>query len=64
MIGYSSRLGCQINVTKEFEGIKVKIPDDGYWLKEEERSMSTIILQYITKWVELDRNETISQYTC
>jgi len=29
-MGYSSRLGCQINVTKEFEGIKVKIPDDGY----------------------------------
>lgn len=26
----TSRLGCQINVTKEFEGIKVRIPDDGY----------------------------------
>ena len=36
MIGYSSRLGCQINVTKEFEGIKVKIPDDGYWLEGEQ----------------------------
>jgi hypothetical protein len=26
-----SRLGCQIRVTKEFNGIKVRIPDDGYW---------------------------------
>eukprot|EP01082_Thalassiosira_pseudonana_P011620 g10573.t1 g10573 contig4:2129344-2130038(-) len=26
----TSRLGCQICVTKEFEGIKVRIPDDGY----------------------------------
>ena len=26
----SSRLGCQIRVTKEFQGIKVRIPDDGY----------------------------------
>ena len=27
---FSSRLGCQIRVTKEFDGIKVRIPDDGY----------------------------------
>ncbi|KAL7427944.1 hypothetical protein ACHAXH_003143 [Discostella pseudostelligera] len=26
----TSRLGCQIRVTEEFEGIKVRIPDDGY----------------------------------
>mmetsp|Transcript_33199 Transcript_33199/g.69871 ORF Transcript_33199/g.69871 Transcript_33199/m.69871 type:complete len:160 (-) Transcript_33199:295-774(-) len=26
----TSRLGCQIRVTKEFEGIKVRMPDDGY----------------------------------
>ncbi|KAL7462121.1 hypothetical protein ACHAXS_002512 [Conticribra weissflogii] len=26
----TSRLGCQIRVTKEFDGIKVRIPDDGY----------------------------------
>lgn len=26
----TSRLGCQICVTKDFEGIKVRIPDDGY----------------------------------
>eukprot|EP00580_Thalassiosira_gravida_P009447 CAMPEP_0201645924 /NCGR_PEP_ID=MMETSP0493-20130528/33020_1 /ASSEMBLY_ACC=CAM_ASM_000838 /TAXON_ID=420259 /ORGANISM="Thalassiosira gravida, Strain GMp14c1" /LENGTH=102 /DNA_ID=CAMNT_0048120969 /DNA_START=104 /DNA_END=412 /DNA_ORIENTATION=+ len=26
----TSRLGCQICVTKEFEGVKVRIPDDGY----------------------------------
>ena len=25
-----SRLGCQICLTKEFEGIKVRILDDGY----------------------------------
>ena len=30
MIMGSSRLGCQIKVTKEFDGIKVRIPDDGY----------------------------------
>ena len=24
-------MGCQIRVTKEFDGIKVRIPDDGYW---------------------------------
>eukprot|EP00804_Cyclotella_cryptica_P002852 CCRYP_009381-RA/>CCRYP_009381-RA protein AED:0.26 eAED:0.26 QI:283/1/1/1/0.75/0.6/5/205/164 len=26
----TSRLGCQIRVTKEFDGIKVRIPNDGY----------------------------------
>ncbi|KAL7437730.1 hypothetical protein ACHAXM_006222 [Skeletonema potamos] len=26
----TSRLGCQIRVVKEFDGIKVRIPDDGY----------------------------------
>ena len=26
----TSRLGCQICVTKELDGIKVRIPDDGY----------------------------------
>lgn len=26
----TSRLGCQIRVTKDFEGIKLTIPDDGY----------------------------------
>mmetsp|Transcript_13892 Transcript_13892/g.28154 ORF Transcript_13892/g.28154 Transcript_13892/m.28154 type:complete len:161 (-) Transcript_13892:297-779(-) len=26
----TSRLGCQIRVTKEFDGIKIRIPDDGY----------------------------------
>mmetsp|Transcript_37470 Transcript_37470/g.79975 ORF Transcript_37470/g.79975 Transcript_37470/m.79975 type:complete len:167 (-) Transcript_37470:476-976(-) len=26
----TSRLGCQIRVTKEFEGVKVRMPDDGY----------------------------------
>lgn len=26
----TSRLGCQIRVTKEMEGIKVRIPNDGY----------------------------------
>mmetsp|Transcript_46473 Transcript_46473/g.97656 ORF Transcript_46473/g.97656 Transcript_46473/m.97656 type:complete len:163 (+) Transcript_46473:232-720(+) len=26
----TSRLGCQICVTKEFDGVKVRIPDDGY----------------------------------
>eukprot|EP00956_Cyclotella_meneghiniana_P040245 scaffold190515_cov58-Cyclotella_meneghiniana.AAC.1 len=26
----TSRLGCQIRVTKELDGIKVRIPDDGY----------------------------------
>ena len=26
----TSRLGCQIKVCKGFEGIKIRIPDDGY----------------------------------
>jgi len=26
----TSRLGCQIRVTEAFDGIKVRIPDDGY----------------------------------
>ena len=26
----TSRLGCQIKVCKEFDGIRIRIPDDGY----------------------------------
>ena len=38
----SSRLGCQICVTKEFEGIKVTMPDDGYW-----GNKTIIMLRYL-----------------
>jgi len=31
----TSRLGCQICVTKELEGIKVIMPDDGMWGRNE-----------------------------